>query len=135
MVDHPVVMADHPVDHLEELVTFSASHSVTRVDTDTATEDISPFPGGSGILPASDITRDTDSVSTDSEEAVDSAVDSAEEAEEAEVMVETVADTVEAAEDTNHLHLLHDPLTPHVSSDYSLNSIIIFLTISSSTSA
>lgn len=75
MEEHRAVvdMVD-PVEEAVELVTFSASPSVTLAVTDTVTAGTSPCPGGSGIPAASDTTRDTDSESTVSEEVVDSEV-------------------------------------------------------------
>jgi len=68
-VDHPAAdMAALPA--AEVLATCSASHSATQVDMDMDTDGTSRCHGGSGIPAASAITRDTDSESTVSEEAV-----------------------------------------------------------------
>lgn len=74
--EHHLHMADQAHRrHQAALVTFSASHSVTQAATVTATDVISQCPGGSGILPASVITRDMDSVSTVWEETVEEAAE------------------------------------------------------------
>jgi hypothetical protein len=73
--DHHLHMADQAHRHQAALVTFSAFHSVTQAATVTATDVISQCPGGSGILPASVITRDMDSVSTVWEETVEEAAE------------------------------------------------------------
>jgi len=112
---------DQPEDQAaEELATFSVSHSVTQVDTDTVTDVTSQCPGGSGIPAASATTRDTDSELTDSEEevVVESVVDSVEAEAEAD-MEETEVDTeVAAREDIERdqlalrISLQTNPLNP-----------------------
>jgi len=86
---------------VEVLAIFSASHSVTQVGTDMDTDGTSQCHGGFGILPASDTTRDTDSESTVSEEAVDMEVAAAAvdmvEMEEEEDMVEVETAGMEVA--------------------------------------